>query len=363
MRAVARLPRAAFLDAYRERIVRRRIEVGCSFAPEVFSERGNHDRDFPLLALRYAVEECGIADIRLGLRWNTLVPEPGVFSEYYAPYLDYCFASEAVQHLVLDIGPIKTFRWPEVHVPEHVLARVADVPAVGAEIEPTSALAEESYAHAERTLAYLAGWDRGSTRVSFACNEPFNPFGPQRWTLSEAYLVRLVEMILAREEFADAGFVVNSSEGRDLERIARWFGALVAARPELRGRLTSGYDLYPFVPGRSRASAWLMGLGAVGWRGARRNVERARAAGYRIEVTEAQAEPWGAERAVGNSLAHYQHVIAESVDRILDPAQDTSIVRMWGIEHQVERVLRGGDGAAENREILRLTAEINSLRD
>jgi hypothetical protein len=77
-------------------------------------------------------------------------------------------------------------------------------------------------------------------------------------------------------------------------------------------------------------------------------------------VTEAQAEPWPPVPLVGNSLSHFVEVLRQSIDHVLDPTQPSSVIRMWGIEHQVAHVTSGIDGD-ENRAILELTREINAI--
>jgi hypothetical protein len=369
LHSAARLSSDAFVQAYAERIAVRRIRIGCSFAPEQFGAApGNQDASvLAFAALREAVEGIGMADVRLGLRWNHLCPDGNAFSDFYAPYLEYCLASSRVRELCLDIGPIKTFRWPEVHVPEAVLASTDPLPAQGAVIEPGSTLAERSLEHAERTLDYLAtNFAAGGTRLSFCFNEPFHPFGPLGWTMSEGYLEHVIQAV-RRSTFADASFVLSSSEGSDLERIAAFIAGQVERDPALRGRFASGYNYYPFTPPPVDApfiGDWLVALRRWWYsprRSAARNWSRARNpfGGYRIEVSEAQCEPWGREQRPGNSLVLYQHILAECIDHILEPGQAESAIRMWGIEHQLQRAATAS--GAKNRAILELTRAINAL--
>lgn len=368
MHPAARLPAAAFLDRYRDAIAARRIRVGCSFAPEQFEVTPGDGGAFALQALRVAVEDYGIADLRIGLRWNHLALDGQRLTDYYDALLEYCFTAAGVEHVCLDLGPIKTFRWPEVHVPDAILASLSSPPPRGAAIEPESELAQVSFEHFARALQHVGERYDGRKSVSFCFNEAFHSFGPLGWTMTERYVAALVHMVERCGYFPDAGFVVNSSEGRQLDRIADFFESLVRMTPELTGRLTSGFDLYPFLPAGSAVpvlraalqrvrATWLRAGDPAGRSIRRANVGAAR---YRIEVTEAQTEPWGAEQTVGNSLPHYQHVLAECMDRILNPRQARSVIRMWGVEHQLERVL-GGTGVPANRQILELTRDLNAL--
>jgi hypothetical protein len=352
-----------FLHAYGPLIERRSITIGCSFSQEHCQWLGAS----PLDVLRLAVESYGIRDVRLGMRWSNLAPDGAAIADYYRESLDYCLYGGKLRRVFLDIGPIKTFRWPEVHVPSAVFERFAVAPPIGAEIGASDSLAVESYRHVRRVLEYLATLTKGADaqlRIGFAFNEPFHRFGPHEWTMSEDYLWELVRVISGY--FPGAEFLVNSSEGRQLDRIADFFETLVAEDGSFVGRLTSGYDLYPFVPdsrawGAIRALRAGMPLaGRQRWRAASQSIARAHAIGYSIEVTEAQAEPWPPVPLVGNSLSHFVEVLRQSIDHVLDPTQPSSVIRMWGIEHQVARVTSAID-ADENRAILELTREINAI--
>lgn len=364
MRAEASLPPAEFLARFAPAIRARQISIGCSFAPEQF-EGVKGAGEIALRALRIAVEELGITDIRLGLRWDRLAPE-GAILAYYEPYLDYCFASPTVRHVVLDLGPIKTFRWPEVHVPEAVIASLASVPADRASITPRDELAQRSFDHFARALEYVGSMHPATRSVSICFNEPFHRFGTREWTMSEAYLAELVRIVEESGLLPGCSYIVNSAQGLQLDRIAAFFEDLAEARASLRARLVSGFDLYPFLPPVVATPVLRELLGAARairrrwYAQARRNIERAQAGGYRIEVTEAQAEPYGNQQAVGNSIAHYQHVLAECINGVLNPAQPASVIRMWGVEYQTARVLSRTASDA-NRQILELTRDVNAL--
>ncbi|TMD40319.1 MAG: hypothetical protein E6I90_14785, partial [Chloroflexi bacterium] len=60
--------------------------------------------------------------IRLGAYWNRIEPEPGVF---HIDELDWQIdaAERAGKHIVLCVGPLKTFSYPEFFVPAHHLRR------------------------------------------------------------------------------------------------------------------------------------------------------------------------------------------------------------------------------------------------
>src|SRR6266849_3882340 len=59
--------------------------------------------------------------IRLGAYWNHIEPEPGTFN---TDELDWQVeaAEQAGKHIILCVGPLKTFSYPEFFVPAHHLA-------------------------------------------------------------------------------------------------------------------------------------------------------------------------------------------------------------------------------------------------
>lgn len=372
LRSEARLPPAEFLAHYRDALRTRKIRIGCSFSPEYFGaaadggQPGSHE--IAMRVLRAAVEDVGMADIRLGLRWDNLAPDGVTITSFYKPYLDYCFNHPAVRSVALDIGPMKTFRWPEIHVPDTVLDSLRKVPKKTATITPEMEIARLSLAHAQRTVDYLGREYDGEKPTFISVNEPFHGFGRFKWTMSEAYIEQLLDIVYDSGYFGDAGLLINSAQGIELNRIADFFETLVRKRPALKGRLTSGFDIYPFLPPVldfpvvREVTANVRRIRRDWDDQAAMNLRRARdpAVGYRIEITEAQAEPFGRQQTVGNSLPHYQHVLAQCIDRILDPAQDESVIRLFGIEYQLQTVFSGAATAA-NLQILDVTRQINGL--
>ncbi|MEZ4554497.1 MAG: hypothetical protein R3B59_11450 [Dehalococcoidia bacterium] len=373
LRPEAKLPLEGFLERYTDVIRGRRIRIGCSFSAESIGVDGRraserrHARAMQLLTA--AVDELGMTDIRLGLRWSNLAPDGGTdLTRFYAPYLDYCFSHPRVREVALDFGPLKTFRWPEIHVPQPVLDRLDAVPSYKAEIRPDMAVARLGIEHLGRAVESVGREYGGAKPVALSLNEPFHGFGRFRWTMSEAYLLQVVDTVVGSRHFADAGVLVNSAQGLDLRRIAEFFRMLNRERPALRGRLTSGFDIYPFLPPMTDFPVLRQLLGNIrarkrGWEhqvGPNLELARNPEYAYRIEVTEAQAEPFGTHPSVGNSLPHFQHVLAECFDRILDPEQDESVIRLFGIEYQL-RLQQSGRAAPDNLAILELTKRINEI--
>jgi hypothetical protein len=372
LRPEAHLAPTDFVDHYTATLRTRGTRIGASFAPEQFGASPTRTRkrseQMAMQSLSAAVEDLGMLDLRLGLRWNSLAPLGPELSSFYEPYLDYVFSHPLVRTVCLDIGPIKTFRWPEIHLPQWALLHLDRQPAIGEEVQADSQLAALSFDHARRVIEYLGRRYAGRKPVMFSFNEPFNPYGILRWTLSEEFLEQLVGIVRDPSWFPDADIVVNSTGGANLARISRLFASLIRNDPTLAGHLVSGFDLYPFVPAETNVPILRDIVERVtqptsDWYG-EASANRRRAAdphlGFRIEVTEAQAEPFGSVRSVGDSLPYYQHVLAECIDRVLAPDQRGAPIRMFGLEYQMQRVL-SGHATPGNDGILSLTRTLNHL--
>jgi hypothetical protein len=102
-----------------------RLTLGASFAPEQWSgdERGQRQA---LAAAGLVLKDLGIRELRLGLRWRRVeTPDGQIDLRAYKPLLEYCLGQGA--SVCLNVGPIKTFRWPEDHAPRHLLRRLQSV--------------------------------------------------------------------------------------------------------------------------------------------------------------------------------------------------------------------------------------------
>ena len=129
------------------------VTIGASFSPEE-SEYKDLNRTQIIEALKVIHQTFGIKDIRLGIRWNKAVDaEGGLDLSYYKPFLDYCLKNNV--SLTLNIGPIKTFRWPEDHVPQTVLEKLSHTLQKGQTIKMQSELAKQAVAYLKELLNTL----------------------------------------------------------------------------------------------------------------------------------------------------------------------------------------------------------------
>jgi hypothetical protein len=331
-----------------------RLRLGGSFAPEQWPlDRGGQQR--ALDALRLAVRDLGIRQLRLGLRWNRLGDAVSLDLAAYRPFLDYCLTNGV--ELCLNIGPVRVFRWPEEHLPPGL-----DLPGQGATIRPGMPLADAAVEHLQRLLAALAReYGAGLPGVAGLQieNEPYFALGPHRWTMSDDYLVALARSI--SKALPRAELLVTSAGRLNLEAVRGLFQRLLALEPGFAGRLVSGFDFHYVTPLRdsvpiarhfdqiSYASPFAETL--------TRHVWDSRDIGFRIEVSEAQAEPYGKFQSPGNSARDFRFVLLRCLDKVLDP-RAPALIRIWGLERLLQR-MQSGEITDEHRQIIEIIQAVN----
>jgi len=350
--AEASRPNADFFDRHAADLSR--LTLGGSFAPEQWPLDDAGQRR-ALDALDLAVRELGIKQLRLGLRWNRVDAGKDIDVSPYRPVLDYCLRSGV--DLCLNVGPIRVFRWPEEHLPAGL-----ELPPPDSTIDVASPLADAALDYLQRLLTtlqreYGADLDRiHSVQIE---NEPYFPLGPHRWRMTEDYLAvaaRSVTRVMPR-----AQLMITSAGRLNLDDIRRLFERLQLEEPPIAGRLVSGFDFHYVTPLRdsvpvarnfdqiSYASPFAETL--------TRNVWDSRDAGFKIEVSEAQAEPYGRFTSPGNSARDFRFLLLRCLDKVLDPLAP-ALIRVWGLERLTQR-MQAGDLTPDHRDIIQIVQTVN----
>ena len=349
----------AFFERNAERM--RSFEMGGSFAPEQWP-LDSVAQDRALAGLDLAVRELKLKQMRLGIRWNRVDKGNGVVD--LAPYrdvLDYCFA-HGVQ-VCLNPGPIRTFRWPEEHVPEAVLDSLAELPETGGTVTPEAPLAQASLSYLDSLLGTLkreySSSDLSAIRMVQAENEPFYPLGEHEWMLGPEYLKEVADRLHAAFPAAD---VMLTTAGRlNMKVIRDVLFMLGQSDPSYAGKLVSGFDFHYRTPSRDSYPVIRyfdqITYARPGVMGTDDNISDSRDVGYRIEVTEGQMEPYGHFQQPGNSAKDLRYMLQRCFDHVLDPEQP-ALVRLWGVEELVKRMI-AGDLTDEHREIIALIQAAN----
>lgn len=351
-----------------------KIEFGCSFSPEEYHEISN-DPDFSARevkdesqeALRIIVEDLGIKNVRLGIRWNETVDYEGNFDfGFYKQYLDYCFQNNV--SVCLNVGPIKTFRWPEDHVSKHVMSNPQNIPPEYSFIRPKTQLAQESEKYLDQLFEYFTTTytplELSNIQIIQPENEPFMSFGENKWLMHQSYIKSLTNKI--NQYFPKAAILLNSGGYSNLETIAETFEEIRSEIPDIK--LVSGFDYYYLLP--SQPSIPFLGqLDQVALskilKGdiCTQNKQRSKEIGYDIEITEGQAEPWGEHKSPGNKAKEFRFMVLRTAENILDTRKSgNSTLRIWGIEKLVKKMVHRSELTQEHEKIIELIMMINSGR-
>ena len=235
--------------------------------------------------------------IRLGAYWNRLEPRPG---DFRPGELDRQVdaAERAGKQIIVCVGAVKTFGYPEFFVPGHHLGRPL---REGSLVRP-----DERPAPAGRRDRVRAPGRRAVPATATAIvawqveHEAVDPLGVEHsWRLAEAFVRREVEAVRAADPTRPVmmnGFLPTSTP----VALQQWWrtrdqgDSLAVAR-----RLADivGVDFYPR---HALASAGPLSLYLDGsrtpWQQRRRErlLDWAAAAGRRLMIAEGQAEPWEA---------------------------------------------------------------------
>jgi hypothetical protein len=350
-------PNAEFLSRHSGRLST--LTLGGSFAPEQWPwEPSQTDA---LQAFDLAVGDLGLKQLRLGIRWSRVEDDGAIDLTAYRPFLDRCLSNGV--DLCLNVGPIRTFRWPEEHVADPVLAKLERLPASSGTIGLNEPLSQEALSYVERLLEalrgeYGEGLD-GPLRTIQIENEPFYPLGAHKWRMSQEYLGAVADRVDAA--FPEAEILVTSAGRLNLNSITSFFATHLARDARFSGRLVSGFDFHYQTPLRdsfpvarhfdqiSYASPLAPTTEA--------HIHDARMLGFRIEVTEAQAEPYAQFKSPGNSARDFRYVLLRCMDRVLDPIKP-GLIRIWGVE-ELAKQLMAGNATDEHRQIVELIQAIN----
>ncbi len=234
--------------------------------------------------------------IRLGAYWNRIEPEPGAF---HTGELDQQIdaAEQAGKQIILCVGPLKTFGYPEFFVPDHYLERPLregtlihshDYPALIAAATAFLTRIVERYKGRKAIIAWQLE------------HEAVDPLGVEHsWRLAEEFVRR--EIVALRE--ADPtrpvmmnGFVPTSG----LVRLSQWWRTRDQGDSlDVAQRLADivGIDYYPrhALMAVGNRTVYLDGSRSR-WQGRRwRQLSaQTRARGQKLMVSEGQAEPWEA---------------------------------------------------------------------
>ena len=262
------------------------ISLGTSFRPRQAEELGLD----PRMALS-RILSLPISVVRLGARWNRLEGEDGGFS---AADLDWQIeaAARATKRVILALGAVKNFGYPEFYVPAHRL----QPPLVEGSLVTRASHPDLSAAACQHLARLVERYRDHPSIIAWQVeHEPYDPLGLEHsWRLGSDFVSEEVATVRALDPTRPVvitAFVATSLPVLISQRLrTRGQGDSLRAALDLGDAI--GIDLYP-----RHALAAAGGLGAYldgshgAWPGAAPLTLTA-LRGRRLLVTEGQAEPW-----------------------------------------------------------------------
>jgi hypothetical protein len=290
--------------------------------------------------------------IRLGAYWNRLEPRAGTFD---TAELDWQLdaAERAGKQVILAVGALKTFGYPEFFAPAHYLEKPL---REGSLIEPDAypALLAGAAAFIARLVTRYR--DRRSIVAWQLEHEAVDPLGVEHsWRLSVSFVERELQALQAADASRPVmmnGFLPTSS----LVQVTQWWRTRDQGDSlDLAARLADivGIDFYPrHALRRLGGRTMYLESAELPWERARRArlFASVRARGKPVMVSEGQAEPWEAVTVPPNPRRQASYSCPpEQLIRNYDTAMAWSPLGpalyaylFWGAEYWVLRD-RGGD--------------------
>ena len=321
---------------------RRDTLLGISFRPLQVTAFGLDARTTLQALLAYPFQL-----IRLGAYWNRIEPEPGAFQP---DELDWQIdvAEQAGKQIILCVGPLKTFGYPEFFVPAHHLKQLfpehtlIKSPAYPSLLEAASAFITRLVERYQRRKSIVA-WQLE--------HEAVDPLGVEHsWRLDVTFVEQEVQAL--RKADPTRPLIMNGFLPTTLPvRLSQWWltrdqGDSLAVAQRLADMV--GIDYYP------RNALMTVGGKTLYLDGSQSPTQQPRrkqllawaaAHGQKLLITEGQAEPWEAVTTPPNPAKQAmfsclpEHVITNYNTCMGWFGQQTSLYAylFWGAEYWMLR--------------------------
>jgi hypothetical protein len=268
---------------------RRSTQLGISFRPPQIEAFG-----LDMLTTLRTLLEYPFQVIRLGAYWNRIEPEPGRFHPEELD-LQVDAAEQAGKQIILCVGPLKTFSYPEFFVPAHHLGQPL---REGAVVQPNAHRSLIAAAIEFVTRIVERYRDRSAIFAWQVEHEAVDPLGMEHsWRLAAAFVAKEVDAVRRADptrSIVMTGFLPTSLP----VRLQQWWrtrdqGDSLSVAQRLADVV--GIDFYPRHALASIGGMTLYLDGSKSpWnqRRQRQLFAWARTHGRRLMITEGQAEPW-----------------------------------------------------------------------
>ena len=315
--------------------IAREIAIGGTFIPENLEYEGLNNLEI-INCLKYLVENLNIKHLRIGLRLNKIDLEKqdlGIYREI----LEYCFLQNV--KLTLNLGPIKYCGWPEYHLSQTILYSIRILPKTKSIISSDSEISIVFRNELKKLLVLLTNLYSANQLKNIVTlqseKEGFNPFGEYKWTFDESHITEVISLFDIY--LPNRSILFNSAGFFDIPKIVEF----IKKRKDSQ-RFIVGLDYYYCFDkfANFRFYKWF-DLLFFSWKFNNFSLitlkKLQKIYNFKIEVTEAQMEPWGKAMAPGNSVQSLKFVILRSSQFLL---QNKGNINMYGLDRLAMKAIK-----------------------
>lgn len=345
----AKLSNDLFFERYSD--LTKRINLGVSWSNKYFVEKINlsskKEQKVALKsALKFLVEDLGFKYFRLKLGWDEVELKSGklCIPDNDIVTFEYLFSQNV--EITLNIGPIKTFRYPEIHLPQRIFNKL-NIPLNKQFIfNSNNPIALEAYEYLEN-LCVLISSEFNKELISKLIkviqldNEPKSRFGMHKWLLSDDYMFQTYQ--IAKKYFPNQKFLINSPFiPFDITEILQPDIKLCSdfikkASNKIKIDFIIGINFYNYVPNILKIpilniypdnySIFESLYGSI--------LQLKDILPLEYQVTESQFEPWGDKypfNIPGKSLEHLKYSLLRHLYKLTILNSSITKVYLWGGE-------------------------------
>lgn len=309
-----------------------------------------------------SIIRLGVRPVRIGIKWSRIEREKG---KYRWDVYDHILTKlkENNVPIVLCVG-MKSPRWPEFYIPRYIHegSQLSNNQVIGLS---NNRLCDHLFDFIVKTLTRYKSFD--NVRWIQVENEPFFPFGPNKWSISGELLKKELQIvkntislptIVTEQGLPTTGVLSEFTKGKwttkkHLLSIDNLDIIGFNVFPQISGKL---FGLKPHIYKASHFS----------WKYLEYWIQRVLKSTKQCWISELQSEPWESREvnyrdAYGNPTCNPDLVI-KYISRIKTYGKKSTVkTLLWGTEFHLGCKQKGNPSWIKMYSHLRLTAEANIL--
>jgi hypothetical protein len=319
------------------------IVVGASFDPQRFENIESAKQ-----ALDFLITKLKVKDIRFWVRWN--IVGDIIDLDFYNPFFEILVKYNVT--LCLNLGPIKTARWPEIHLPQKYEKDLNQLSKFPKTANPNSEIFKTGLEYLDRLCLKLSNDFPNLikiTKIVQANNEAFNPFGIPKILLPLEFELQSQKII--KKYFKDSD-VLNNSAGR------YQLNQLLNVSKIVDYKCVFGFDYYYLIPANNYFLLNYLEAFSFGFPfnpSINYFLRRINNTKHYFEFTEVQIEKWGKVTKTANNIQNIKYVFSRLAP-YKPHSQKNLVLRLWGVEDLIKEYFRN---SKEHIRIVDLISKIN----